>query len=289
MRLFLLLALLSGLAVTGCAEPVLQPDSAAAFVPDPTQPQRIYLWDEGNMPAETDGSSRPYIETFPARTADVKGAVLVCPGGAFQFLSEEEGRPVARELAERGYAAFVVYYRVSPYSMDESTLDLARAVRFVRKDAELYGFSEDRIAAVGFSAGGILIGNEALFFDSDVTGATAVSSRERTGRAVDPDYVPDSLDEVSADLNAAGMCYSFYGILSHASTDVQSFINGDIPPTFFCYGSEEVFRREVERCISAVRSAGVQCESLILPGYHHGFGPRGGWIDSFCQFLDSHM
>ena len=27
--------------------------------------------------------------------------------------------------------------------------------------------------------------------------------------AVDPDYVPDILDEVSADLNAAGMCYSF--------------------------------------------------------------------------------
>lgn len=36
----------------------------------------------------------------------------------------------------------------------EEALDLARAVRFVRKNAEVYGIDENDIAVMGFSAGG---------------------------------------------------------------------------------------------------------------------------------------
>ena len=110
-------------------------------------------------------------------------------------------------------------YRLQPYTMQEGALDLGRAVRYVRNHAGDYGIEEEDIAVIGFSAGGILWGELLLNFDGTVNGTS-----------IDPNYVPDELDRVSADAGAVGMIYSFYGRLSVASTDVEKFRNSDLPP-----------------------------------------------------------
>ena len=79
---------------------------------------------------------------------------------------------------------------------------------------------------MGFSAGGILSGEMLLNFDGTVNGT-----------ALDDSYVPDELDQVSADASACGMIYAFYGRLSVASTDVEKFGESDLPPTYFAYGT----------------------------------------------------
>ena len=169
----------------------------------------LYLWQENNVPAITeytenneryfdDPDFRPYLTTFPVpKGKTIKGAVLICPGGAFQYRSDQqEGIDVANELSELGYQCFVVDYRLRPYTQQEGALDLARAVRFVRAHASEYGIDESDIAVMGFSAGGILCGEMLLNFDSLVNGTTLDSS-----------YVPDALDQVSADGAACGMIY----------------------------------------------------------------------------------
>ena len=130
---------------------------------DALNSQTLYLWEEGNVPAVTeytqnngnyadDPDFRPYVVTFPVpEGTEVKGAVLICADGAFQFRSDEnEGTPVAEELANRGYQSFVVNYRLRPYTQEEGALDLARAVRFVRRNADIYGIEENDIAVMGF-------------------------------------------------------------------------------------------------------------------------------------------
>lgn len=52
------------------------------------------------------------------------------------------------------------------------------------------------------------------------------------GTALTSDYLPDALDEVSANVCTIGMIYAFYGRLSVASTDVEKFKAAKIPPTF---------------------------------------------------------
>ena len=86
-----------------------------------------YLWEEGNIPTITDYTEnnsgyfdppdfRPTMVYFPAKQGvAVKGAVLVCAGGAFQFRSDGEGAPVAEYLSELGYHSFVVNYRLRIY------------------------------------------------------------------------------------------------------------------------------------------------------------------------------
>ena len=61
-----------------------------------------------------------------------------------------------------GYQCFVVNYRIVPYTMQESALDLQRAIRYVRAHAADYRIDPADIALVGFSAGGILNGEVLL-------------------------------------------------------------------------------------------------------------------------------
>jgi acetyl esterase/lipase len=249
--------------------------------------RQIYLWEEGNVPTTTKYTEnnsqyfdppdfRPNIIYFPAKQGvEVKGAVLICPGGAFQFRSNNEGAPVAEKLSELGYQSFVVNYRLRPYTMQEGALDLARAVRYVRSHAKDLAIDENDIAVMGFSAGGILCGELLLNFDGTINGTD-----------IDPDYIPDELDKISADACAVGMIYSFYGRLSVASTDVEKFRTSDLPPAYFLYGTRDPFVSQFEACVTALQQAGVTVESHALQGIPHGFGAGDGqWILDFDKWL----
>lgn len=260
--------------------------TADIAVPTPDERQTILLWNEGNIPAYDEESQSasadgdgfiPYIESFPAQ-GDVKGAVLICPGGAFAFRSTvSEGYNVAEELSALGYQSFVVSYRLRPYSQEVSALDLARAVRYVRANAESYGIEEEDIAVVGFSAGGILCGELLLHSDGF-----------QLPNALDFDYTPDSLDYVSAEASAIGHIYSFYGRLSVSNNDVETLRAGNLPPTFYAYGTRDPFYRQFVQNAEAVREAGVPVEEHVYEGVGHGFGSGNAscnWIPEFDSFL----
>lgn len=254
---------------------------------DPSQTD-IYLWLEGNMPATTSYQSvasssnpdgpdfRPNMIRVPvAEGVPIKGAVLLCAGGAFQFRGNSgDCFPVARELSTLGYQCFVVNYRLRPYTQQEGALDLARAVRFVRLHADYYGINADDIVVAGFSAGGILCGEQVLNYRGSVNGSS-----------LDSRYVPDDLDKVSADVKGIGHIYSFYGRLSVASTDVGLFRRSNLPPTFFCYGTEDPFANQFAACVNALRQADVSVEAHVLQGWPHGYGSRGDWIPVFDRWM----
>ena len=197
----------------GHAVPDENTPTADLAIPTPNERQTILLWSSGNIPAYNESYQHssadpddfiPYIESYPAQ-GEIKGAVLICPGGAFAYRSmQSEGYAVAERLSALGYQCFVVSYRLRPYSQEVSALDLARAVRYVRSNASAYGIGEDDVAVVGFSAGGILCGELLLHSDGYLL-----------PNELDPAYQPDSLDYVSAEASAIGHIYSFYGSLGH--------------------------------------------------------------------------
>lgn len=122
-------------------------------------------------------------------------AVVICPGGAFNFLSIElEGTDVARWLCTRGVAAFVLKYRVAQTEARDEDLikqlqerftdlmslmglmqqigplaiaDGLQAIKVVRRRAAEWGIAPERIGILGFSSGGVVAIGAAMQYDEE--------------------------------------------------------------------------------------------------------------------------
>lgn len=138
--------------------------------------ERVALWPNGApgfearraIPEESrdywtktvnDPSITVYLPPAGNRTGT---AVLIVPGGGHALLvTTTEGADVARWLANRGVAAYVLRYRLfrqegSPYTLNDARADTERAMRVVRARAAVDGIDPHRIGIWGFSAGGEL-------------------------------------------------------------------------------------------------------------------------------------
>lgn len=257
--------------------------------PDTGKIQTLYLWEEGKAPARTkftenmtgyfdDWDFRPYVTAIPVRDGVTpKGAVVLMAGGAYQIRGNyTDALPTAAALREHGYQTFIVDYKLRPYSQEEGALDVARAVRFIRKNAEAYGINPDAVAVMGFSAGGIQAGEFLMHYDEDVNGS-----------ALDASYVPDELDKLPARASAAGMIYSFYGRLSVGNMDTEWLSEGNLPPTFYIYGTKDPFYSQFERQYGVISGMGIKTARIVLDGWPHGFGADGGWVGDYADWLES--
>lgn len=86
-------------------------------------------------------------------------AVVVCPGGGYEMVSEREADPVALAFFAAGYNAFILSYSVGEKARDFRPLrELSETVRALRTHPE-WRVARDQIAVCGFSAGGHLAGS----------------------------------------------------------------------------------------------------------------------------------
>ena len=84
-------------------------------------------------------------------------AVLILPGGGYKFCSEREADPVAMPYLKAGYQAFILRYSVGKHSVWPNALqDYEQAMEMIRTKAEEWKIFSDKIAVIGFSAGGHL-------------------------------------------------------------------------------------------------------------------------------------
>lgn len=106
----------------------------------------------------------------------VRPAVVICPGGGYDFCSERESVSVAMRFAGYGVQAFVLRYTCR-HPFPTSLLELAAAVSHVRSRAAEYEIDPERIAVLGFSAGAHLAASLAVYWNtpllSDVLGDNA--------------------------------------------------------------------------------------------------------------------
>ena len=84
-------------------------------------------------------------------------AVLVIPGGGYHFCSDREADPVAFPYLKAGYQAFILRYSLNEQAAWPRPLeDYEEAMTLIRSRAEEWHVEKDRIAVIGFSAGGHL-------------------------------------------------------------------------------------------------------------------------------------
>jgi acetyl esterase/lipase len=187
---------------------------------------------------------------------------------------DSEGVEVAKWLAERGVAAFVLKYRVRQTDPTQSPIAAIRAadepssnyelaladgvaaVKTIRQRAADYGISPDKIVMVGFSAGAI------------VTVSTAVQS------------------DVSARPNYAA---PIYGAPFGSIPDLPP----GLPPFFLAVAQDDGAGTLVDRFYSALLAKGYRPELHRFQSGGHGFGMNqrfttsDHWIDSFFWWMEA--
>ncbi|RYY22062.1 MAG: alpha/beta hydrolase, partial [Sphingobacteriaceae bacterium] len=144
-------------------------------------------WDEKVITDPATGNhsvlnvSTPTLTVYKPAPANANGsAVIICPGGAFHVLDiDNEGYNVAKILAQKGFTAFVLKYRLlhlnpnNPFAgmadkmkdfkkfesiMDEdvplAVNDGKAAMDYVKNNAAVYKIDPAKVGIIGFSAGG---------------------------------------------------------------------------------------------------------------------------------------
>jgi acetyl esterase/lipase len=237
------------------------------------QPARIPLWP--NKPPASVDDFIPTLEPHLLPGDKPRGAVIVIPGGGYGGRAEHERTPIAQFFNDAGLHAFILDYRVAPNRHPAPLLDACRAVRIVRSRAAEWHVKPDKIAALGFSAGGHLTGSLGLFYDAPYL------------NGLDPQQ------DVSARPDAIVLCYpvissaefghqgSFNNLLGPDATDeakkalsLELHARKDGPPAFIWHTADDegVPVRNSLEFAKALREQGVPFEMHIYPHGKHGLG-----------------
>lgn len=95
-------------------------------------------------------------------------ALVICPGGGYDYVSDRENEPVALKFAGNGIASFVLKYSCVNKKFPTAALELASAVKYIRENNEKYQVDKNKIFVLGFSAGGHLAASLSNFYDKDI-------------------------------------------------------------------------------------------------------------------------
>ncbi|WP_186018521.1 alpha/beta hydrolase [Burkholderia gladioli] len=170
-----LAAMLPGARAQEPSAPAAPPAGAPRLLPD----EAIRLW-PGNPPdalpaAVFDGEQvvrhgavtgvvAPRLHVYRPATPNGAAALVIAGGGYERVELAHESGPVCRWLASRGVIAFELVYRLPEQGWVRTAplQDGQRAMRVIRSRAQRDGFDPNRIAILGFSAGGHLAGMTAF-------------------------------------------------------------------------------------------------------------------------------
>jgi acetyl esterase/lipase len=291
------------------------PDSPHMAAREPTE--TIDLWPRGapgapaKLPVETVkerskdpayndryvfGISRPRMAVFrPARPNG--GAVLITPGGGYNWVViDKEGYEMARLLAARGITAFVLFYRLPHEGWaagpDTPLQDSQRAMRLIRHHWQRFGINRNRVAVMGFSAGGHVCADLLARFATEayerVDAADRFSARPDLAA---PIYPVISMTRPTAH---AGSRRNLIG--ENASPERERahsphlHIGPGAPPTFLLHAEDDA-SVPVENSLllrSALLARKIPVETHLFADGGHGFGLRlakgktvEGWQELF--------
>jgi acetyl esterase/lipase len=237
---------------------------------------------------------------LPPRPAEPLPAVIVVHGGGWVAGDRTRFHALAQALAARGYAAAAIEYRLAPEARFPAAIhDVNAAIRYLRAEAERLGIDPGRIAAVGGSAGGHLVGLAAAAphlpeLQGD-GGHAGVSSRLQAAVVMAGPFELDGgpLAEKSRTDRDSNVNRWFGRTVDEAPDAYRlasplTHLSRDTPPILFQVGEHD----RPERNLAArrrLRELGVPTELRVYADGDHGCWNREGWFMPMVDDIDAFL
>ena len=122
-----------------------------------------FLGEDGKDPRLT--TYLPYNMVEMNRQDWLRPCLIVCPGGGYTFNSEREAETIAVHFLPEGYNVFILNYSVAPHRFPSQIREVAAAVEMIHAHAKEWNCDVNRIAIMGFSAGGHLSAHYSTSYD----------------------------------------------------------------------------------------------------------------------------
>ena len=191
-------------------------------------------------------------------TPGAKFAVCNAGGGFAYVGAMHDSFPHALELSKKGYNAFALIYRPGAQTACE---DLARAIRFIFENAEMWEVDTKDYSLWGGSAGGRM----AAWVGSYGTAAFGKTDLPRP----------------------AAVILQYTGHSEYSELD---------PPTYACVGDSDGIAswRLMQQRLELLSELGTSTEFHVYPGLGHGFGlgtgtVAEGWLNDAAAFWEKQM
>jgi acetyl esterase len=240
-----------------------------------------------------------YLPAGDPDDGDLRPAVLLVHGGGWTAGDKPELRDQGRLLAEAGFVAVAVQYRLAPERPHPAASnDVKAAVRWMRKKKQRndYGIDPARVGALGSSAGGHLVG---------LLGTRGVGRLDRRARVaavvawsgpmdlvqatrhIDHGDVLVLDDAVVALLDCTpGECEGETARKASPTTHVDKT---DSPMLVVNSENELVPLRLVAPMADELEEAGVEHELVVLPGNLHAGQYAEQLWPATLAFLEEHL
>jgi acetyl esterase/lipase len=225
----------------------------------------------------------------PAGGPERRPAVVMIHGGGWRTGDKASWAGEANRLAERGWVAFSVNYRLDePSAFPAEVEDVQAAVRWVRSNAAEYRVDPRRIGALGESAGGHLTAMLATLGSGGLDG----DARIRVGAAWSPPVDLNELARLRGDQWAGPLLGCTLATcpdrLAQASP-VTHVDPTDAPLYLVNSAAEQVPLSQAQAMAARLDAAGIDHRLDVLPGARHALDYRqDAWAPTLA-FLEEHL
>jgi acetyl esterase/lipase len=234
----------------------------------------------------------------PGGDGDDRPAVVVVHGGGWQQGDRGSFAREGTQLAEAGFVAVSVNYRLAPeHTYPAAVEDVRAAVKWLRKkrQREAYGIDPDRIGALGGSAGGHLVAMLGALGDGSVAKGRRVAAVVSWSGPMDLTSAAALTDAGTPPGN--GAIPTFLGCTpgdcpAERAEEASPFTHVDDsdPPMLLVNSEAELVPLAlVQPLVDALDEAGVENELLVLPGARHSRQFSADVMDDTLAFFHDHL
>lgn len=246
-----------------------------------------------------------HLQLNLARPKDATGplpVVLCIHGGGFRAGHRDGNNALCLKLAQRGFVAATVSYRLAPkYQFPAAVHDVKAAVRWLCANAAKYQIDPAHIGVTGDSAGGHLaqfLGVTAGIKEFEGDGGNADQS-SRVACVVNRYGPSDFTKSYGKSVDAAEVLPLFLGgdlktaLQRHIRSSPLNWVTPDAAPTLILHGTADkyVAYEQGVWMRDRLQACGVEVELVTFDGAGHGFkGADGEKAEqAMFGFLERHL